>query len=207
VKARTVLTRLFIAIVFIYALYSETTAQSQWPRFVSPNNDFSISFPSEPKHETHVKASREPPLELYTLVFNKHLLNIGIKELRPAPKTQRQRASALSGAVKSQLDWIEKEGGQLLKHQTLSDGGVQFDFIGRIDAKTLTYTRDRIYIYGTRYYQLRCLSLNLQGIDESIASQFFNSFRLTTSEAVRGKSSDRTKSGANGIPLPATHEK
>jgi hypothetical protein len=205
-KARTNLTRICIAIVFLNLLNSGITAQAQWLRFISPDNEFSISFPGKPNHETHTNPTWETPLELYTITFNAHLLNIGIKKLKPAPKTQRQRASTLFGAVRSQLDWIEKVGGRLLKQQPLPDGGVQFDYIGRLDNGTQTYNRDRIYIYGIRYYQLRCLSTNPQGLDESIANKFFNSFRFITTKVPTNQSSGNTKPRVNGKFRPSTHE-
>jgi hypothetical protein len=189
-KAVTTLKRICIAITFLSILTSETIAQTKWLRYFSPNNDFSINFPDDPKHETHTTPTGGPPLELYTVVFNKHLLNIGFKELKPVPRTKRQRASALSGAVRSQLDWIRNVGGQLLKQQLLSNGGVQFDYIGRLDDGTPTYNRDRIYVYGIRYYQLRCLSVSPTRLNESIASQFFNSFRFSSNKAPSSESNN-----------------
>lgn len=178
-KFMSSLIRLCWALLILLTVTYQPNAQTRWYRFMGPDNDFSINFPSVPKHETHLNSSSQQPLELYTFVFNRHLLNIGYKDLVPAPHTLKQRESALSGAIKSEIDWIKKLGGQLLKQQRLANGGIQFDFTSRLDDGTPTINRDRIYIYGGRYYQLRCLSISQLGLDESIANQFFNSFQFT----------------------------
>lgn len=188
--------RFCIALTLLFTFILEGTAQTRWYKFISPNNDFSIDFPGEPKHESHAGSVTDPPLELYTFIFRRHLINVGYKDLPSAPQTPEQRASALSGAIKSQLDWINKMGGQLFRQRPLEDGGVEFDFSGKLEDGTPTYNRDRIYVYGTRYYQLRCLSVNPQGLDESIASQFLNSFRFNGAITSTSK---KTKSRSNKI--------
>jgi hypothetical protein len=207
-KTATSLIHLSIAVVILTSLVVEAPAQTQWRVFAGPNKEFFISFPGEPKYEAHASSLSDPQLDLYTVIFNKHLLNIGIKELTPAPQTKEQLASAFSGIIKSQLDWINKNGGRLFSQQKLADGGLQFDFTALVGDGVVSYNRDRIYIYGTKYYHLRCLALRPEGIDESIANQFLDSFRFAGAAAATKPTGSKVKlkvTKMNRTPAPKTN--
>jgi hypothetical protein len=159
-------TRLCLLLVMLAGCGLVPLAQPRWYQLVSPNNDFSVSFPGQPQHKT---STSSPKLELYTFSFGQHALSVGYQDIVPPPLTPAQRAEALAAAVSDQLQWISANG-RLLRHAPLPDGGHQFDFTSQLEAGVPLYSRDRIYVAGARYYHLTCLSLSPQGLDAALAN-------------------------------------
>jgi hypothetical protein len=149
-------------------------AQSRWYQFVSPDNDFSVSFPGQPQHKT---SGSSPQLELYTFSFGQHTLSFGYQDIVPPSQTSAQRAEALAAAVSAQLQWISANG-RLLRHKPLPDGGrellCQTEMNGRPAFRLL-----RLYVHGTRLYVLTCTAAERSKLAAPAVMRHFASFRFT----------------------------
>jgi hypothetical protein len=154
----------------------ELHAQARWQKFISPDGDFTINFPAKPAYDSADDADRR--IVRFSLTVNDHYLEVQYQDLPLRVVTREQLAASLEGVKSSYLRNVGKSGGKLIRLRELPEGGYQFDTVVPLHDGTPAHGRTRVYVRGKRQYTISCNTWNEDGLDESIASRFLDSFRF-----------------------------
>ncbi|MGA9995972.1 MAG: hypothetical protein WBP93_11195, partial [Pyrinomonadaceae bacterium] len=174
---------LFSLIIFLFSLTAlppRLSAQEAWHPLTGPDNDFTVSFPSTPSHET--KTTPQKPftgqkMELYTYQNGNDSFTLSYKDL-----------PIRAGALNPEIVLTEYErglfvDGWLIKSQSqLSDGGWQYESVmnlpgGKITEQRQAQMQTRVYFRGRRMYSLSVMSVDADHFTDN-SPRFLSSMRF-----------------------------
>ncbi|HEY5884073.1 MAG TPA: hypothetical protein VIT88_05265 [Pyrinomonadaceae bacterium] len=168
--------KLASAALLLSLLLTSAFAQGEWPTFKSTEENFSISFPSEPKQE---RTAGRSPLgnghHIYSLQTNGGSFLISNSVIEDPPMKPQD--------IKRTLDFARDLVAMVTNGKLLTDEDISIDgFPGRLvriqkDKKIWTL---RAYLVKQRMYQLMTTEPKAKEANLSVA-KFFNSFKLLRS--------------------------
>jgi hypothetical protein len=150
-------------------------APEEWQRAVSPDGDFVVEFPGQPKYEARLNAQTGVQVQGYAFPFGDLQFILTFQELLDPPETAAERALRLKEV---QTGLLSDKHLSLIRLVRLSDGGrellCQTQLNGRPAFRLL-----RLYIHGTRVYMLTCTAAERSKLDDPAIARHFASFRFT----------------------------
>lgn len=164
------LSQILMAIV---VLSSASAVQTKWQRVFDKEAGFTVSFPGHPTYGESTASETGQPLETYSFYYNGNTLNVAFGPIIPAPRTTMQVNKVLSDTA----NVYARNAGTLLRQEKLPGGGRQFDNLIKTPSGTM-YLRSHVYVRRGMMFTLSCGSYAQDGIDESLAEQFFSSFNF-----------------------------
>lgn len=174
-------------------------AQTKWYKLTSPDNDFTISFPSRPNYASQTDPRVNTRIERFSLTFENHYMEVQYVELSNRRETKEQVKASLEGVKSGYLQSLKNSQGRLQRLLSLPEGGYQFDSVIPLYDGTPSYNRTRIYVFGSRQYTISCTTWNAEGLDELLITQFFNSFSLKISLPTEPKRNSDNKTPSKVI--------
>lgn len=151
---------------------ARNSERAKWYFYRSPDNDFVVEFPGEPRYQFDQSPGKNPSFHRYQYFYGENIFQISYRE---EPRARTQPKEVIKRASESYTS--SREGWQVLSQLEIAYGGYQIESQGIVDGARV-YSRVRLYVRGTRIYYLTVLTPNLTGPNEDDVSRFFKSFRF-----------------------------
>jgi len=157
---------------------SETTAQRNWYRVISPDRDFTVEFPDEPEYVFRPNPENGYGTGVFRTIFGQYALEARYQEVTPAPKTEEEITKFLTMTKEWHREAWNRLGSRETRIADLPGGGYEADGLGQTRDGRPKYTRMRTYFRGSRVYVVSCISTSRSGLGGPVVDRFLDSFRF-----------------------------
>ncbi len=158
-------------------------ADYQWTTLTSPDKDFTIDFPVEPKRDEFRNKRNMGEVgrlvRWYRAYTDKLMFVIGFEDLNYAPNSPF--ADSVAPAYEQKIrDAARERGWKLIRMQRLSNSVAELEAWERsIKPTGYVHTISRTIVRNGHAYDLQCRSTFIgQVVDRNVCRHFFNSFRI-----------------------------
>jgi hypothetical protein len=155
-----------------------SVAQMRWQKFSAPDGDFTIDFPTAPRHSSVPNNLEGSPIEGYSVITGRQSYGVVYQDApQPVNAMSRESRRALAEGCRLSAQSTKR---QLLRVRQLP--GAVVECLSKGPSGNALYPTDhrleRHFVRGRRYYTLSAISWTAGGVDRASAKRFFSSFRL-----------------------------
>ncbi len=151
---------------------ADAAQRDRWYTFRSPDGDFVVNFPGKPEFREFPNPDIRISDYKYYFHYGENTFIVSFRE-EPAAATEPERVmrQVLEKSLENNSVW------RVIQHTQMRDGGHYIESQGMVEGIPV-YMRMKLYLRGTRLYNVSTMTQNLIGPNKDDVVRFLSSFRL-----------------------------